>query len=351
LIHEASVIIVCYNGLQYLEDCLTSIQADAGMRAEIIMIDNASSDRSTSYIEDHFPMVKLCRNETNKGFALACNQGAALAGSDTLVFLNQDTCVLPGWLDALLDGLDDRSGVGLTTSQVLLMSMPDKVHLCGQDVHYAGFAFGHGFLTARQFEGIEVEVTAVSGASFAIRKELWERLGGFDPLYHMYYEETDLSLRARMLGYRSIVTPGSVVLHDYEPGISSSTLYLTTRNRLILLMKLWRWYSFVLLFPGFFLAELIDLVYAMLLGREGIRAKKKAFAWLLSNIPDIQKTRKETQAHREVGDWLLLRSCSYRLSPSLITGGRVGRIAIKIAEMFWGLNYSIALSLLQLSKC
>ena len=105
----ASIIIVTCNGRRYLEGCLSTVAAELWPGCELIVVDNASTDGSPAFIEEYFPAVNLVRNEFNLGFAPACNQAAVLASGEVLVFLNQDTRVEPGWLEALVGAMKSRS--------------------------------------------------------------------------------------------------------------------------------------------------------------------------------------------------------------------------------------------------
>jgi GT2 family glycosyltransferase len=96
------------------------------------------------------------------------------------VFLNQDTIVSPGWLQGLVEGLSQNEGVGLTTSQLRLMSDPEKINVCGQNIHFCGLSFARGFGESPEQYTSPMVVGAVSGASFAIRRETWQQLDGFD---------------------------------------------------------------------------------------------------------------------------------------------------------------------------
>ena len=164
----ASIVIVSYNGRKYLANCLASVLAQAGEAGEVVVVDNKSADGSAPFIQEHFPTVRLLQNQENRGFAAACNQGARAAKGRVLVFLNQDTVVLPGWLDGLLQALAAGGNIGLATSQLRLMRDPDTLHLCGQDVHYTGLVFGSGYGRPTASQARVCDVNAVSGASFAM---------------------------------------------------------------------------------------------------------------------------------------------------------------------------------------
>ena len=326
---RTSIIIVTYNGSAYLEQCLTSVQQDVGTDGEIIIVDNASIDGSADLVQSQYPDVVLVRNKVNCGFAAACNQGAQIAVGRVLVFLNQDTRVEPGWLKALVRGFDHEEAIGLTTSKILLMSQPDRIHLRGQDVHYTGLVFGRGFLSSADSMTTLEEVAAVSGASFAVRREVWEELGGFDETFFMYYEETDLSWRAQLAGYRCLYVPNSVVYHDYHPAQPNpSRLYYSARNRYIMLLKNWRWTTLLLLSPGLLLAELIEWGLALAHGKRGLQAKVRANLWVLTHLRDVGRLHARTHAKRKVSDAAILKERTCRLRPRTVTGGPLGRIAV-----------------------
>lgn len=343
---RASVIIVSYNGIRYLEDCLTSLVGE--MRDdEIILVDNASRDGSVELIKDKFPVVRLCCNQYNLGFATACNQGADLARGRVLVFLNQDTRVAPGWLEPLVNGLENSDRVGLTTSKVLLMSDPGKIHLCGQDLHYTGLVFGRGYNRSVNDFGTLEEVGAVSGASFAIKRKLWQILGGFDEAFYMYYEETDLSWRAQLAGYICLFVPDTIVNHDYSPQPSNLSLNLSSRNRWYMLLKNWKWLTLLLLSPGLILAELVNIVYTIMLGKEAIQAKIKADMWVLTNFPHIWEKRKNYQSQRVVSDHEILLNRTYKLNPADQTGGIAGMVLITLVNPIFHAIYNACLSILR----
>jgi hypothetical protein len=344
---KPSIILVVYNGMQYLPDCLTSVMAECESYpgSEVVVVDNASSDGSDGWVAAQYPEVRLVRQQNNVGFAAGSNLGAASAHGDVLVFLNQDTKVLPGWLKALVEGLANQENIGLTTSKLLIMSQPEQIHLSGQDVLFTGMIFGRGSRRAANEFTEAQAVGAVSGASFAIRRELWERLGGFDEDFFMYYEETDLSWRAWLLGYSSWVIPDSVALHDAGDKPSVRATYYLARNRPRLLLKHWKWQTLVLISPALLLTELLEWAYLLRLGPRHAGNKLRAWAWLLAHLGQICRARRLVQAGRVVKDVQLLVQCAYALAPSKEPGSAAGRALVQIANGLLRLNRSIAVRL------
>jgi GT2 family glycosyltransferase len=340
---DCSVIIVTYNSGRYLDACLTSVQNEVQSRGEIIVVDNASADDTADRVRQSWPRVTLICNAANAGFAAACNQGAAAARGRYLVFLNQDTEVLGGWLAGLLAPLAGTSGIGLTTSKLLLMAQPGQINMCGLDVHYSGLTFGRGVLEPADRYNAPQVVTAVSGASFAISRALWQQLGGMDGNLFMYYEETDLSWRAQLAGYASLYTPTSVACHDGSLYPTPGALTYSARNRLVLILKFWKWPLFLCLLPGLLLAELIDWGLMCQLGPRALAAKMRGYLWLLAHLAAVRSARQRAASTARLPDWRLLERCAAQLSPRIIGGSPVGRFLVACCNVFLGANYRLAL--------
>ena len=341
-----TVIIVTHNGRHYLEPCLTSVESQLEAGDELIVVDNASNDGGPDLLRVRFAWVILIENAENFGFAAACNQGATQARGDVLIFLNQDTRVKPAWRRALVRGLHEGNATGLATSKILLMSRPDRIQLCGQDVHFTGLVFSRGFGSLAGSMEVPGEVSAVAGASFAIRRDLWQALDGFDETFFMYYEETDLSWRARLRGYGSRHIPGSVVHHDYIPSQPNlSRFHYTARNRHLMIIKNWRVGTLILLLPSLALAEAIDWLQALAMGGEGLWAKARANGWLLSHPGAIREQRAAVQAGRMVSDATILAERVYRLTPVEMSLGPVGTALVAVCNALFEINHRIALTL------
>lgn len=341
----ASVIIVVFNGRQYLDDCLSSVISQLQPHDEIILVDNNSTDGSPDFVAHHFPQVNLVRQPQNGGFAQGCAVGVAHSTAALLVFLNQDTHVSPDWLEALLDPLSDQNS-GLTTSLILLMSEPDRVHLAGQRLHYSGLVSSRGYRqTAQNCQSPEA-VFAVSGASFAIRRALWDQLGGFDSTFWMYYEETDLCWRAALQGYPSLIIPNSIVYHDHQPGPRGcDQSYYTFRNRYLLLLKNFRYRTLCLLLPALFLAESLDWVIALRFGWSGLRAKTNANLWLIAHCKQLNHSHQHVRSSRQRSDYSILSLLDAALVLYHLPFGKVGRFLLTAVNTIFRLNYRLALVL------
>ncbi len=218
-----SLVIPVFNKVEYTQQCVDQLRKSTpnGLY-ELIFIDNASSDGTPDYLAGLTGRVRLITNPDNRGFVDACNQGAALARGRYLVFLNNDTAPLPGWLEALVGMAEGDPTVGAAGAQLVY---PD-----GRLQEAGGLIFsdGSGWNFGRFADPLEptylvpAEVDYCSGAALLVRREIFERLGGFDRRYApAYYEDTDLCFGIRSLGYKVMYCPSSTVLH-FE-GITAGT--------------------------------------------------------------------------------------------------------------------------------
>lgn len=344
---NASIIIVVFNGRKYLRRCLASVLGEVRAGDEIIVVDNASTDGGVELIGEQWPQVDLIRNATNLGFAVACNKGAMRAVNEILVFLNQDTQVLPGWLEGLRQGLARDTQVGLVTSKVLMMDNPGIIQTCGLEVHFSGLTCGGGFGERASDYRVRGRVGAVCGASFAIRKAVWDLLGGFDESLGMYYEDVDLSWRAIRRGWWCELTPESAVEHEQVWAPSGQVLDFMGCNRYALVFRNLCWLTSLMLLPGLLIAEGADWGCALMRGSEAVGAKWRAWGWLVGNFKAMLAARQEGGAR---GDLPILANCTYRLKPKVLDGGRAGRALIGFCNLVMYLNYRAVIWLLRSFK-
>ena len=238
---RASVIVLSWNGIEYLADCLEAVLSQGYPDLEVIVVDNGSTDGSASFVAERYPQVRLIRNERNLGFAAGNNCGLRVATGDVLVLLNQDTVVQSGWLAALVDAFADET-VGVGGAKILY---PD-----GETIQHAGgyfdwplglsFHYGCGERDAGQYGKVR-EVEYVTAAAMAIRRTVLAAVGLLDEgFFPGYFEDLDLCRRARAAGYRVVYAPDAVVIH-HESGSFSQTVrgkpFLVFRNRFYFIFK------------------------------------------------------------------------------------------------------------------
>jgi GT2 family glycosyltransferase len=254
-----SVVVVNWNRKDLLRACLASLQRQAGVTLEIIVVDNGSSDGSADLAEREFG-AQVIRNGENRGFCAANNQGIAAARGEFIALLNNDAEAEPGWLEALHRACTRRPEIGMAASKVLVWEEPQRIdkvgHLIFPDGQNRGR--GSGALDNGQYDR-EEEVLWPDGSAALYRKEMLDRIGGFDEDFFAYGDDAELGLRARIAGWRCIYTPQAVVRHHRGSTLGKSSvrrLELIERNRLLLALKLFPW-SLLWLNPFYFAARLL----------------------------------------------------------------------------------------------
>ena len=203
--------------LPALLNCLDSLSAQASkFSAEILVVDDASPDDAGIDQISAIPWIRYSKQRRNKGFIGSCNYAASVARGRVLVFLNNDTRVLPGWLDELIEAFKLFPKAGLIGSK--LINENGSLQEAGGIVWRDGAAwnYGRGEDPVRPEFSFARQVDYCSGASIAVSAEAWSRVGGFDTSYApAYCEDTDLAFKLRRAGYETWLQPLSMVLH-YE---------------------------------------------------------------------------------------------------------------------------------------
>lgn len=220
---NASIVIPLFNRWDMTERCLAALD---GIDAEIVTVDNGSTDETSQ-------ADVTIRNPENRGFAVACNQGARAASGDVLVFLNNDTEPHPGWLDALLAVIARPHVVAVGPKLVY----PDGTVQCaGVGVDFSK-PFGAEAWNITQ-DAPRGEAQALTGACMAVRADAFFEVGGFDRGYWNGYEDIDLCLALREQGGRLMYEPSAVVMH-HESASDQTERFRAARTNIARLRAKW----------------------------------------------------------------------------------------------------------------
>lgn len=295
-----SIVIINWNGKEYLTRCLASLEAQTYRDFEVIVVDNGSTDSSVTFLRERYPTVHLICNDRNLGFARANNQGFAVARGRYIVILNNDTQAEPRWLEALVNAAERHPEIGSFAPLVLFNDRRDTVDSAGLTVS----VLGHGIqnLLGERVErvGSVREVFGVSGTAALFRQELLRDVGLFDENYFAYYEDVDLAWRARLRGWRALLVPEAVVYHAHSATLGRGSPFkkrLLTRNRLWTIAKDYQFPAIVFFLP---LIAMFEMGFVILSLIKGDVAPLTGLWQGLTGLPSALRKRTSIQSRRTV---------------------------------------------------
>ncbi len=323
-----SIIIVNYNGLRFLENCLASLkkQSYPPSNYEIIIVDNGSTDDSVSFIRNNWAEVRIIEARKNLGFAAGNNLGFEHAKGDFFALLNNDTEVPENWLAVLVNEILESKYIGLVTCKILFHADRKTINSTGLQLLADGRGNDRGFreTDSGQYNNKE-DVFGACGASVLLRKEMLADIGNFDDRLFMYYEDLDLAWRAKLKNWRCVYTPETVVYHIHCGSSGEWSDFFTfhvERNRVLVSIKnapigmAFKCFSIVTV------KSCVRIIQGLLLGikqKEKLKIAKTYFNVLFSlffNLPSFINTRITIQKNRktsrgELKKWLVNKPKSF----------------------------------------
>ena len=210
-----SVIIPNYNGMNFLKECLDSLKAQTFTDFELIMVDNASTDRSVEFVQDRYgDFVKIIQNRINLGFAGGNNVGIRSATGQFIVLLNNDARADSHWLEELVKAINLDPKVGMWGSKIYSYYEKDKIEAVGELIYWDGLSRAKGQFErdCGQFDKIE-EILFPPGCGAMYRKSLFDEIGLFDEDFFAYGDDAEIGIRARLAGWKALYVPKAILYH------------------------------------------------------------------------------------------------------------------------------------------
>jgi hypothetical protein len=305
--------------MDYLTDCLNSIFKSTYLNYEVILVDNASTDRSIEVAQQRFgsnQRLKIVKNSKNLGLAGGYNSGLKVASGKYVAFLNVDVVVDKDWLNQPIRIMERNPDIGAVTCKLLYADDTKCLQMIGFMMDHYGLGFKLGYLEEDlgQFDKIR-EVFSVDCAAFVARKKALDEVEGFDEDFFWYYEDCDLCWRMWTRGWRVVASPKSKVYHkEVSTRLDSKmyrALYFSRRNRIMMVLKNYSFRSIMMHFPkGLALMTFLSLF--RLKGRLPFGLNPYAITFfhaLLWNMINLKKTlqkRRAVQNSRLVDDKTLM---------------------------------------------
>lgn len=300
------VVVLNHDGGARVSRCLAALTSTdwPAHALEIVLVDNASTDASAREAHAAHPTVQLVELPTNGGFPANNVALRDLGGVSYVALVNNDAYVEPGWLAPLVDALEGDRTLGAVNSLVLFENEPvPTVNNAGNEVLVDGYGRDRGFgATDLAPYRADAEVFAWCGAAVLLRPGYLADVGLFDERFFLYYEDTDLSWRGRLRGWRYACVPASVVHHDHSASAGAGSdlqVFQTERNRLVMLVKCAPRAlaaRAVLRFP------LSTLSYARRGNLRRVRLHTRAYASFVTLLPHALAERRRIRRRRAVED-------------------------------------------------
>ncbi|HEY2353711.1 MAG TPA: glycosyltransferase family 2 protein [Gaiellaceae bacterium] len=315
---RVSVVIPNWNGGEMLAEVLHGLEAQEFSSFEVIVVDDASTDGSLARAQQVCRPFRPIVHERNEGFAASCNAGAAAASGELIAFLNNDAVPEPAWLRELVDSIDRHPEAACVDS---------KLYRRGSDhvIDGAGDEFTWGLKAYRRGSGArddgsyshEEQIFLASGAACIWRADAFRRLGGFAEEFFAYYEDVDLSLRARRAGYEIWFAPAAVAWHEggaaTAPGRREFDGYMAVRNRWATIVRNVPAWWFARRAPAVALGEVSLAARAIASGDGG--PYYRALRAGMSSWPEWRRERRAIRATGELSPELVARFVERRLPP------------------------------------
>ncbi|NEU07119.1 glycosyltransferase family 2 protein [Flavihumibacter sp. R14] len=312
---KVAVVILNWNGKNYLEKFLPSVVASTYPNLELVLGDNASTDDSVEFVRKNYPSIRIIVTDKNFGFAGGYNHVLKQVDAEYFVLLNSDVEVTSGWIEPVISLME--SDPQIAAAQPKILSYHDK-----SSFEYAGAAggfidrYGYAFCRGRLFDALEkdsgqydyaTEVFWATGAAFFIKKTIWENSGGLDADFFAHMEEIDLCWRLKNKGYKIMYCPNSTVYHVGGGTLSVESAfktYLNFRNNLVMLQKnLSPGKAFRVIFIRFWL-DLLSLVKFLMQGNpKNALAVSKAHFYFFGNLNRNRKKNHFNNGRFNAAGW------------------------------------------------
>ena len=256
---KISVVIPTYNLKDVLLECLESVLAQDHKNLEVIVIDNGSTDGTSEAVKNNFPGIKLITHQENLGVTGGANAGVRAATGDYIWFVDHDNIFPENTLSELIKLAETDSKIGVTVPKIYYWHDKTMIWAAGTGMNvWTGENIFRGGKEVGQYD--KIEEVEIAPANFLVKRKVIEKVGSYDDVYNISYEDADLSYRIKKAGYKTMYVPTAVAFHKI-PLLDFAAMkkrwlarsYWTARNKIIFMRKHSpHFYLFVLLYPIWF---------------------------------------------------------------------------------------------------
>jgi GT2 family glycosyltransferase len=337
-----TVAVTNFNGGQGILKCLDAVMRQNAPLAEVLVVDNGSTDKSLADIRTKFLGARIIQLAENRGPGAARNAALSAAASDLLLLIDSDVYLAPDCLQRLVSA-QQAFRAALVCPRICLLPEVDVVQADGAAPHFIGtMLLRHGYWSLSRAAVKTTAIAASPGGCMLLDRRRALAVGGFDEIFFFYFEDLEFSLRMHALGHLLVCEPAAVVHHERGTGViglafrghedyPAQRAYLTCRNRLLLMFVHYRLRTLLALSPALMLYELASMCLAV--RRGWTQAWVAAWLWQVANWRAIRHRRCRIQNQRKVDDKDVLVGGPLPLAPGLIRSPIAGRAVNLLSAM------------------
>lgn len=307
---KPSLCIITYNGAKLLPPALDAARLVADRFEAMILVDDCSTDDSMQMVAERYPEFRVIRQQRNQGPGAARNAGIKAAPTDVVVVMDNDVTLTADCVDGLVRALASQPGAVVAAPAVLYAHQRDTIQYDGADCHFLGMQ------TLRDedelVESVDQAVRKVGSlvsCCFAIDKSRFPYTEYFDESFFIYFEDHDFGWRLRALGADVLSVPSARCFHgNGTEGLSirqlgtysSRRVFYLIRNRWLCILKNYSLWTLIVMTPLLLFYECAQ--FAGVIKKGWVREWWQSFTWVLRNLPEVLRQRRQIQQHRRVAD-------------------------------------------------
>lgn len=365
---KVGIIIINYKDYaeKFLVECRDSLRSqDFKSDFKVYIVDNASTDESLKYLKDSFKEAKVISREEGN-YTAGNNAGIKKAredGCEYFVIANMDMKFEKNWLSELVIAIETDDKIGIAQSKILLYQEDDntstdstgslqasslqsdsgqaaqgKINTLGNIIHFLGFGFTENYKEDdREIEDLKEIKGYASGASFIIKKEVLNRIGGYNEEYYMYHDDLEMGWKTRLAGYKIVLASKSICYHKYEFSRSVRMLYYMERNRYMTFFIFYHFLTILLLMPALLIMDLGMLFYSIVNGWFVTKVRIYFYFLNLNNWKKIIKERRKIQKMRKLKDRDVVKDFYGKVLFQEINNPVLQYIANPLFNLYWNI--------------
>ncbi|WP_413160957.1 glycosyltransferase family 2 protein [Capilliphycus salinus ALCB114379] len=340
---QVTVAVVTYNGINVIKNCLDSLQSQTYKPAQILVIDNASTDNTPDWVEEHYSQIKVIRLNSNCGPNPARNQGILNTPDNDLTLLVDDDAILAeNCLNELVKAYQRYPEAAILAPRLVYNDQRDTIQHEGAFIHYTAEAvLLNNDKPLNQGSKDITQVHAVSGTCLLVSKSAAKKIGLFDEDYFFGRTDGEFSFRLTISGYKVYTVPDAVCYHRVKKrGLSK--LFYQVRNRWYFILTTYSLKTLIVLAPALLVYELFLIAYLLMQGKE-LEYIKAIFA-VIKFWDKLMQKRKKAQNIKTRSDRELLRSDSLYMRDDLLKNSILASVKSGLDKFFrtyWKLIYPL----------